>query len=694
MSKFVTKGELAGILAGISPSSIGAVSAALPTTGLLCEYRFEDTNSTCLDSSGNGNHGTYVGSPTMIAGGGFTAAQTANAATKYVVGASGALATAQTIYIAFDVASAPNVTTFNTLQGNSTGATNLEIMQNFNVTFRTPTSYAGGGSATFTNDTFAQTPTILALCIDSAGVLNDVFYLDGKACVSYHQQIKTGTKRGGVPWIGGSSGNSHCLNGIIYYWVSYSAYHTATQVAQVSALIRDRMTRRGNPLGAPQNQNSSTNNVVFVGDSITAGLKGTAPSLLLSLNVAATVSNYSGSGWTAAQIQQVLFGELRMLYAPKAALNVLVFMAGTNDVTVTCTQATADATALIIRSCCLYAQSLGWKVIVCSLTDRANGATSVQAVSNLLQAGWRGFANEFADLASDPIVGLPGASSNVTYFDADQLHPITAGNQRIADIQSGAVNRILAQDGLSNPGIIFSQTSASGVTLTNSTTETSMVGVSAPLNSGNSSLTQIASTTNTSTTVSALMNTRQFIVGQRVYGTGIPAGATVATIPTSTSVTISAAATATGLPLVQFGSIPIKSYLFAPGRVIRIVYRFLVSTAGAAQGNITLKTKIGSTVLATTGAQALPASLSAVPAVMAIDMTCVTVGATGTFLVNGELRIQTGVLGNYEVYPMTNAAVVTLSTVADAIMDVTATFSAASVSNIIQSVSGIVEQPN
>ena len=63
------------------------------------------------------------------------------------------------------------------------------------------------------------------------------------------------------------------------------------------------------------------------------------------------------------------------------------------------------------------------------------------------------------------------------------------------------------------------------------------------------------STTNGSTTITGLAKTSDLLVGMPVNGTGIPAGAYVASIVSGTSITISAAATATGTPTLSFGSI-------------------------------------------------------------------------------------------------------------------------------------------
>ena len=64
--------------------------------------------------------------------------------------------------------------------------------------------------------------------------------------------------------------------------------------------------------------------------------------------------------------------------------------------------------------------------------------------------------------------------------------------------------------------------------------------------------TQTCSTTNTSTSVTGCTSTTQLARGMAVSGTGIPGGATVSAITSSTAFTLSAAATATGSPSLTF----------------------------------------------------------------------------------------------------------------------------------------------
>lgn len=61
-------------------------------------------------------------------------------------------------------------------------------------------------------------------------------------------------------------------------------------------------------------------------------------------------------------------------------------------------------------------------------------------------------------------------------------------------------------------------------------------------------------TTNTNATISGIPSTAALAIGMKVFGAGIPAGATILTIPTANSITISANATATATSVaLRFG---------------------------------------------------------------------------------------------------------------------------------------------
>jgi hypothetical protein len=80
----------------------------------------------------------------------------------------------------------------------------------------------------------------------------------------------------------------------------------------------------------------------------------------------------------------------------------------------------------------------------------------------------------------------------------------------------------------------------------------------------NESRTVTVTTTNASTAITAAPGTfHEEDAGRTITGTGIPAGATLATVTSDTAATLSAAATAAGSPSVTLGRAQGQAYGFA-----------------------------------------------------------------------------------------------------------------------------------
>src|SRR6201985_2601488 len=104
-------------LSQLPPILRGIISA-----NLLVEHRFDEGSGTVVkDYSGNGNNGTYVGSPTLLPQGGFT-----SASGKYATGVTAAIATAQTIYVVCDIG-ADNASNYHAILGSSNGITSISL---------------------------------------------------------------------------------------------------------------------------------------------------------------------------------------------------------------------------------------------------------------------------------------------------------------------------------------------------------------------------------------------------------------------------------------------------------------------------------------------------------------------------------------------------------------------------------------
>jgi len=680
--------SVAGTVLNVDVPAASGGSASIIQTGLLVEYRFDEGSGTVVnDYSGNGNHGVYVGAPTMVGGGGFIATTA-----KYVTSVSTAWATMQTVYVAFEVNNNSANSNSGCVVGNSLGATAIEILtQNY---LRSPYIFSGSPRLATINS-LPSSQVIITLLIDAAGVINGKCFIDGEEVVYTGTQYATWFNyRTGVPWIG-KSGGTHFLNSAaIYHFATYSTYHTTAQIKQNVAVIKDILIKRGNPLPTSILGDTATNNVlVTMGDSITQG-QGAATTgwpERLTLNETFTLYNLGVPGITATLLKNATPGVSTLYNAKLAPHKICTIMAGTNDI-VAGTAAQVVTCMNDLRTMCMRMRSAGFKVIVITQCARITNS-ALSSYNAMIRATWKEFADEIGDSAADPLIGADGASTNLTYFNADQTHPTDAGYIVIAQYISSAINRLTNKFSSGRTNALYAQ--AGNVTVTNTVTETTVVGPSATFNSsGWNNIVQVGTWLNNTPNVTAMAQTGMLTVGMSVVGTGIAAGTTISAIPSTTTLTLSANATPAGTNTrLTFSKIGVKKNYWLPGRSIMIEQKGLMTTAGTPTLN--RKLKWGSVILASTGAITTPSSITGLPYRMVIEVTCVTVGAaTGTFWIQGELEVQASAGGAYNVYGMNNSAVVSIDTTADAILDITDTWGTAATGNIDVATNLVITERN
>ncbi len=446
----VTGGTVTGPVTApvfISPSFIGA--PALPRTGLLADYRFDEGAGTVLtDYSGNGHHGTYVGSPTFLPEGGILPASG-----KYAAGTTAFLASAQTIYLASDVPPSDyTLTATPIIMGSSTGLTNLNVQRtdpSNGYRWQGAHLVASGGS--LYSRVWSVAPSsvyVTAITIDGAGGASKV-YLNGQE-VSYSETAAFANYRSGIPWFGQSATSPVSWpDSAVRYAASYSTLDSAAVVAAKTSIIREILRRRGTVLDRTVTPTDTTSQVMCIGDSITLGAEG-VPSYAYSLSTTEVFQSPGPivKGWTGAKMVNLVEtskGLATVYYAPAAGINIAVVYAGTNDALTSTWQQVYAAT----RSSCRNLRSAGWKVIVCTLIDRGDAgypevkSTFYTPLENAVRAGWPEFADECSDFAGNPNLGALGASSNGTYIiQPARIHPATAGKDLMASILSATINRL------------------------------------------------------------------------------------------------------------------------------------------------------------------------------------------------------------------------------------------------------------
>lgn len=114
---------------------------------------------------------------------------------------------------------------------------------------------------------------------------------------------------------------------------------------------------------------------------------------------------------------------------------------------------------------------------------------------------------------------------------------------------------------------------------------------------------------------------------------------------------------------------------WAAGKSVRVTLYGMYST-DATPGNLNIKFKLGSTVIVTTGNQALAASVTNQYWKLELLCTCRTIGASGTFIAQSSFSHQdsSGTIGPMSEWAMTTSSTVTVDTTAAQAIDATAQF--------------------
>jgi hypothetical protein len=159
----------------------------------------------------------------------------------------------------------------------------------------------------------------------------------------------------------------------------------------------------------------------------------------------------------------------------------------------------------------------------------------------------------------------------------------------------------------------------------------------------------------------------------------------VLAIATASATVANSSSEATVIGTVS-GSLTLAAAYLTAGRSLHIRAMGFVSTTGTP--NLTLKFKLGSTVIASTGAVATGSGLANALWTVDVWLTCRTTGATGTVFAQGQAFVAAA----YE--PMVNTTTSTIDTTGTLAMQVTAQFSAADPANTITGTNVYIQKVN
>lgn len=150
------------------------------------------------------------------------------------------------------------------------------------------------------------------------------------------------------------------------------------------------------------------------------------------------------------------------------------------------------------------------------------------------------------------------------------------------------------------------------------------------------------------------------------------------------SVTVANTTTETSLSPAGAGSRTIPAGVLTAGRSVRIQARGVMGSSGAS--NLTLKLKLGSTVIGATPATSPANPLTNRGWELDFTFTCRTTGSTGTIIGQGMFRSRSDAntaTGNLQGWELANTTTTTIDTTVPETFDITATYSAANATDTI-----------
>lgn len=117
------------------------------------------------------------------------------------------------------------------------------------------------------------------------------------------------------------------------------------------------------------------------------------------------------------------------------------------------------------------------------------------------------------------------------------------------------------------------------------------------------------------------------------------------------------------------------------GKTVRLTARGVYSTNTSAQ-TFTLNAKLGSTLIASTGANNLSASMSNRGWAVILDITCLSTGVSGTIEAQGQMYTSSSAIGT-QLADMENTAPITIDTTSSQVLQLFVVWNAASAANTI-----------
>lgn len=478
------------VVAGGGGSSSGNYPG-IPTGNMLADYRFtEGVGSTLSDFSGNGNNGTVTGALWTVGGLSFADQAGGNATAKADL--PSALNIAQSYLFVVYLNPLKNSIypgSYNVLMSNTQSINNLNFVNDsFNQHGRgrySFTVYRGNLTIDQMSAASNMVSGLHTFIFTCAPTSLPKIYFDGIE-VTYNA-----TRTDDCSWMPtsghyvlGSSTiaplNGGMFDGVFYRSIFWSSRLTDAQAVQASTAAMLEVNNRGispistNPqYSIPQTFGPTGTPTLFCsGDSITAGFgvpnsfcTSTLLTPLLTFSQVPSLVNYGIGGITARETSAAEPNRIALrCHSQIGQNNIATVFLGTNDFQVGGSSISApDVLGTLQQEISTLTQA-GCDVFVATMLSRtgvgSNGATNdnnKNALDGLIGAKWRiSGAKGFLDFASNPLLGSDGAYANTTYFQADGIHPTTAGQTLLAGMTANLLNYAYSPYSIQSPKIVTS----------------------------------------------------------------------------------------------------------------------------------------------------------------------------------------------------------------------------------------------
>lgn len=180
-----------------------------------------------------------------------------------------------------------------------------------------------------------------------------------------------------------------------------------------------------------------------------------------------------------------------------------------------------------------------------------------------------------------------------------------------------------------------------------------------------------------------------------MYINGISQGIVGAIFTQTATQTIAATITETTILGSGVGTLTLPANFFVAGKQVRIILKGVYSTPLVNLGNITVKIKLGSTVLASATANALLVNATNQDFDSNCTIICRTAGATGSVVISGLVNYSLGANTAAARLPINNGSTaVTIDTTSSLVLNITVTWSNNTTGNSISSLISVVEVLN